>query len=205
MTVGELARMFNAERNIDVDLQIVRMEGWRRSMWFDETLLLWVNPSPNMRSLTEATLYPAIGLIEACKVSVGRGTDTPFERFGAPWIDGRELAGRLNGLGLAGIRFLPFRFTPNASKYQGQQCGGVQIVLTDRTAFDPIETGLAIVRELKGLFGDSFDVDHVDRLLFNSAVLEKVRRSTGPTSYTPLWRKELDAFMKRRSEYLLYE
>ena len=204
MTGGELAGMFSAERSINADLHVIGMEGWRRSMWLDETLLTWVNPSPNMRSLTQATLYPAIGLIEGCKVSVGRGTDTPFELFGAPWIDGRKLAARLNGLGLDGIRFLPYRFVPNASRFKGQQCGGVQIVLTDRNAFDPLETGLSIVRELKDLFGDSFDVDNVDRLLFNKEVLESVKTSTGPTSYTTLWKRELDEFTKRRATYLLY-
>jgi uncharacterized protein YbbC (DUF1343 family) len=205
MTVGELARMFNAERGINADLEVVRMEGWRRSTWFDETLLLWVNPSPNMRSLTEAALYPAIGLIEACDVSVGRGTDTPFERFGAPWIEPRRLAARLDGLGLAGVRFVPFRFTPEASKFKGQECGGVQIILTDRDAFDPLEAGLSIVRELKDLFGDSFDVDHVDRLLFNRAVLDAVKSSTGQTRYAPMWQDEFQDFMARRAKYLLYE
>jgi uncharacterized protein YbbC (DUF1343 family) len=205
MTVGELARMFNVERNINADLHVIRLEGWRRSMWLDETLLPWVNPSPNMRSLTQATLYPAIGLIEACRISVGRGTDTPFERFGAPWIDGRKLAARLNSLGLNGIRFLPYRFTPDASQFKGEQCGGVQIVLTDRDEFDPLETGLSIVRELKDLFGESFDVDNVDRLLFNKDVLEKVKASTGPTHYRSLWQSELDEFMARRAKYLLYE
>jgi uncharacterized protein YbbC (DUF1343 family) len=205
MTVGELAGMLNAERNINADLQVIRMEGWQRSMWLDQTLLSWVNPSPNMRSLTEATLYPAIGLIEACQVSVGRGTDTPFERFGAPWIDGRRLAARLNGLGLRGIRFIPFGFIPDASKYKGQQCEGVQILLTDRDAFDPIESGLSITRELKDLFPSSFDVDNVDRLLFNKKVLEEVKASTGPTTYTPLWQSDLDEFMTRRAKYLLYD
>jgi uncharacterized protein YbbC (DUF1343 family) len=205
MTVGELARMFNVERNINADLHVIRVEGWRRSMWLDETLLPWVDPSPNMRSLTQATLYPAIGLIEACRISVGRGTDTPFERFGAPWIDGRKLAARLNSLGLNGIRFLPYRFTPDANQFKGEQCGGVQIVLTDRDAFDPLETGLSIVRELKDLFGESFDVDSVDRLLFNKDVLDKVKASTGPTRYRSLWQSELDEFMARRAKYLLYE
>lgn len=205
MTVGELARMFQTERQIEVDLMVIQMEGWRRSMWFDETALPWVNPSPNMRSLTEATLYPAIGLIEACKVSVGRGTDTPFERFGAPWIDGRRLAARLNGVGLAGIRFMPFRFTPTGSKFKGQECGGVQIVLTDRDAFDPMETGLSIVRELKDLFGDAFDVEQVDRLLFGQEVLKRVRASHGPTQYMPLWDEALHDFMRRRAAFLLYK
>jgi len=204
MTVGELARMFNEERGIHADLLVIRMEGWQRRMWFDQTLLPWVNPSPNMRSLTEATLYPAIGLIEACNVSVGRGTDTPFERFGAPWIDGRRLAARLNSLRLAGVRFIPFRFTPNASRFKDQECGGVQIILTDRDAFDPLETGLSIVRELRALFGAAFDADNVDRLLFNRAVLEQVTGPSGPTAYTPLWQNELDAFLARRSKYLLY-
>jgi uncharacterized protein YbbC (DUF1343 family) len=205
MTVGELARLFNAERNIGAKLEVIGVEGWRRSMWLDETLLTWVDPSPNMRSLTQATLYPAIGLIEACNVSVGRGTDTPFELFGAPWIDGRKLAARLNGLDLDGIRFVPYRFTPDVSKFKGEECGGVQIVLTDRNAFDPLETGLSIARELKDLFGDSFDVDHVDRLLFNKDVLERVKTSTGPTSYTTLWKRELGEFMARRAKCLLYE
>jgi uncharacterized protein YbbC (DUF1343 family) len=205
MTVGELAQMFNVERKINADLVVIQMEGWRRSMWLDETLLTWVNPSPNMRSLTQATLYPAIGMIEGCKVSVGRGTDTPFEVFGAPWIDGRTLAARLNGLGLVGIRFLPYRFTPDASKFKNQQCGGVQIVLIDRNAFDPLETGLSIVRELKDLFPDAFDVDSVNRLLFGKDVLEKVKRSTGPITYTSMWQSDLDEFESRRAKFLLYE
>ncbi len=204
MTVGELARLFNAERGIGCELVIVEMEGWKRDMWFDETGLPWVNPSPNMRSLTQATLYPAIGLLEACAVSVGRGTDTPFERCGAPWIDGRRLAARLNGLGLAGVRFVPFEFTPTDSKFKGQRCGGVQVLLIDRTRFDPLETGLSIARELEALFGDAFDQEKVDNLLFNQAVLEEVRRSSGPTRYTPLWQHQLDEFLKLRQKYLIY-
>ncbi|MBN2447518.1 MAG: DUF1343 domain-containing protein [Phycisphaerae bacterium] len=204
MTVGELARMFNSERKIGVKLDVIEMHGWHRGMWFDETGLLWVDPSPNMRSLTEATLYPAIGLIEACNVSVGRGTDTPFERFGAPWIDGQKLAARLNGLGLKGVRFMPFHFTPAASKFKGQECGGVQVILTNRDEFDPLETGLSIVRELKDLFGKDFDIQNVDRLLFGKAVLEKVTESTGPTNYTPLWESELMTFKTIRAGYLQY-
>ena len=205
MTVGELAEMFNVERGIGAELQVIKMEGWRRDMWLDETLLTWVNPSPNMRSLAQATLYPGIGLIEACKISVGRGTDTPFEVFGAPWIDGRKLAGRLNNLGLKGIRFLPYRFTPDASKFAKQECGGIQIVLTDRDVFEPIETGLSIVRELKNLFGESFDIDKVGRLLFNAEVLEQVKASTVPTVYSHLWADDLAKFRARRAKYLLYE
>ncbi|HNO79017.1 MAG TPA: DUF1343 domain-containing protein [Phycisphaerae bacterium] len=205
MTIGELAKMFNVERKINADLVVIEMQGYKRSMWYDETLLTWVDPSPNMRSLTQAALYPAIGMIEACNVSVGRGTDTPFERFGAPWIKERPLAARLNSLGLAGVRFLPYRFTPNASKFKNEECGGVQIVLTDRNAFDPSETGLSIVRELHDLFGDAFEVDKVTRLLFNEGIVNQAKSSKGPTTYTKSWQPKLDAFMARRSEFLLYK
>ncbi|QDU71855.1 exo-beta-N-acetylmuramidase NamZ family protein [Mucisphaera calidilacus] len=205
MTVGELAMMFNAERELGADLTVVHMEGWRRDLWFDQTNQVWVNPSPNMRSLTQATLYPGIGLVEACRVSVGRGTDTPFEVFGAPWIEPLSLAARLNSLNLPGVRFVPYRFTPDASKFKGEACGGVQVILTDREAFEPIQTGLSIVRELRLLFGDDFDVDKVNRLLFEEAVLEHVKASQWPEDYRVLWAEPLEAFMAVRAGYLIYE
>src|ERR1022692_2757728 len=121
MTLGELAKMFNAERNINAKLTVVAMEGWQRGDWFDSTGLAWVNPSPNLRSVTEAGLYPGVGLIEGTNVSVGRGTDTPFELLGAPWMKSRELATYLNGRGIAGVRFVPLTFTPTASNYAGQK------------------------------------------------------------------------------------
>ncbi len=205
LTVGELAGLFNAERGLGADLHVVKLEGWRRSMWFDETGLRWVNPSPNMRSITQATLYPAIGLIEACQVSVGRGTDTPFERFGAPWIDELRLAERLNGLGLKGVRFVPFRFTPTSSKFSGQECGGVQVLLTDRDAFDPLETGLSIARALEALFPAAFDAEHVNRLLLNRAVLEQVLPPGAAPPWSRLWQAELETFKALRAKYLLYQ
>ncbi len=205
MTVGELARMFNEERKINAKLTVVPMEGWKRSMWLDETNQTWVHPSPNMRSLTQATLYPAIGLIEGCSISVGRGTDTPFEVFGAPWVDGRKLAARLNSVGLKGVRFVPYRFTPDSSKYKDKACGGVQVVLTDRNAFDPLETGLTIARELRLLFGDDFDIEKVNNLLFHKSTVDAVKASTGPTSYTPLWKDSVSRFLETRKKYLLYE
>lgn len=205
MTVGELAMMFNTERNIGVDLTVVKIENWKRDMWYDETNLVWVNPSPNMRSLTQATLYPGVGLIEACNVSVGRGTDTPFEVFGAPWIDSLVLAKRLNELGLPGVRFVPYTFTPDASKFANEECGGVQIILTDRDAFVPIQTGLSIVRELWLLYGNDFEVDKVYRLLFEKELLEYVKGSQWPEDYRPLWAENLDAFEQVRAKYLMYD
>jgi uncharacterized protein YbbC (DUF1343 family) len=205
MTVGELARMFNAERKIGCDLHVVELEGWRRALWLDATNLTWINPSPNMRSLTQATLYPGIGLLESCNLSVGRGTDTPFEVIGAPWIDERPLAARLNGLDLPGIRFVPYRFTPDASKFKGRACGGVQMILTDRDAYQPVQTGLSIARELKNLFGEEFQIDRVDNLLFNKAILSEVKASTAPRDYRPLWADSLREFEKRRAAFLIYK
>jgi uncharacterized protein YbbC (DUF1343 family) len=204
MTVGELARMFNAERKINADLTVIELVGWKRSMWFDETGLPWVNPSPNMRSLTEATLYPGIGLLESCNVSVGRGTDTPFEVLGAPWIDGRKLAIRLNSLGLKGIRFVPYRFTPSASVFKSELCGGVQLILTDRNAFDPIQTGLSLAHELKSLFGEKFTTDRVANLLMNRKALEHLKETTEPEEYAPLWHDDLAQFKSIRAKYLIY-
>ncbi len=204
MTIGELARLFNAERKIGADLHVVELVGWKRSMWFDETGLTWVNPSPNMRSLTEATLYPAIGLLEACNLSVGRGTDTPFEVLGATWIDARQLAGRLNGLGLAGIRFIPYRFTPAASKFKGESCGGVQMLLTDRNAFDPIQSGLSVAHTLMSLFGDKFEIQRVNNLLFNRSVLDAVTSSKDARAWSAEWSTSLDAFAAVRTKHLLY-
>ncbi|MEW6251894.1 MAG: DUF1343 domain-containing protein [Planctomycetota bacterium] len=205
MTVGELARLFNAERKINADLQVIEMAGWRRAMWFDETGLSWINPSPNMRSLTQAALYPAVGMIEACRVSVGRGTDTPFERFGAPWVDERSLAARLNALGLRGVRFVPFRFTPSASKFKGESCGGVQVLLTDRNAFDPGQTGLAVARALEELHPADFDSEHVNRLLFNPELVERLGAAAPGTDWRADWQAELERFLETRRTYLLYK
>jgi uncharacterized protein YbbC (DUF1343 family) len=205
MTVGELAEMYNAERKIGCDLTVVKMTGWKRSMWYDETGLRWVNPSPNMRSLTEATLYPAVGLLEATNLSVGRGTDTPFELFGAPWVKERELAARLNALNLPGLRFVPIRFTPDSSKFKGEECGGVNVIVTDRNALEPVEAGLAMARELKALHGEKFSIQAVNNLLFNQKVLDEVKAAKEPRTFAPMWEDDLKAFMAMRAKYLLYE
>ena len=126
MTAGELAKMINAEQQIDLELTVIPIENWRRDDFYDATGLMWINPSPNMRSLNEAVLYPGIGLLETTNVSVGRGTDTPFEVIGAPWIDARRLAAHLNKSGLPGVRFVPIRFQPGASKFAGETCQGGQ-------------------------------------------------------------------------------
>ena len=172
MTIGELARMFKEELSLSLELEVIPLQGWKRADFFDRTGLLWINPSPNMRSLTEAILYPGIGLLETTNVSVGRGTDTPFEVIGAPWLDGRRLAAELNQAGLPGVCFVPIRFSPTASTHAGQACGGVNVVITDRSQFEPLRTGLEIARRLHALYGDQWKVSAYDRLLGNAATLE---------------------------------
>jgi uncharacterized protein YbbC (DUF1343 family)/CubicO group peptidase (beta-lactamase class C family) len=204
MTAGELARLFNAERKINADVQVVRVEGWKRGEWFDETGLAWVNPSPNMRSLTQATLYPGICLLEPTNVSVGRGTDTPFELIGAPWIDGRRLAEALNTENLPGVSFVPVRFTPRASVHKDAECGGVNVLITDRKVFEPVLTGLEIAVQLLKLFPQDFSTDRFNRLLVSQKVFDAFRRGADASALRQLWESDLDAFRAIRNKYLLY-
>jgi uncharacterized protein YbbC (DUF1343 family) len=204
MTVGELAQLFNKERNINADLRVVRVEGWRRSQWFDSTGLEWINPSPNMRSLTEATLYPGVCLLETTNVSVGRGTDTPFEVIGAPWIDGRKLAEALNNAKLPGVRFVPVRFTPKSSVHKDAECGGVNIIVTNRDLFEPVSAGLEMAAQLRKLFPKDFLIEKFNRLLANQKVFEAFRQGSDARALRQVWESELDAFRAIRSKYLLY-
>ncbi|MCA1617925.1 MAG: DUF1343 domain-containing protein [Acidobacteria bacterium] len=204
MTMGELARLFNEQRKIGCDLRVVQMENWRRGMWLDATGQTWVNPSPNMRSLTEATLYPGVGLLETSNVSVGRGTDTPFEVVGAPWIDGRRLAAHLNGRGLAGVRFVPVRFKPSASVYKGEELGGVNVVVTDRARFRPVRTGIEMAVALRRLYPNDWKVDSYARLLVNADTLERVKRADEPEAIERSWQPRLAEFRRARARALLY-
>jgi uncharacterized protein YbbC (DUF1343 family)/CubicO group peptidase (beta-lactamase class C family) len=204
MTVGELAKLFNEERKINCDLRVVRMENWRRGMWLDATNLTWVNPSPNMRSLAEATLYPGIGLLETTNLSVGRGTDTPFEVIGAPWLDGQRLAAYLNNQKIAGVRFVPVRFTPKASVFKNEECGGVNVIVTDRTRFRPVQAGLEIAIALRRLYPSEWKVDDYARLLVNAETLAAVKRADEPEAITRLWASPLNEFRRARARALIY-
>ncbi|HKE05526.1 MAG TPA: DUF1343 domain-containing protein, partial [Blastocatellia bacterium] len=204
MTVGELARLFNKERNINADLHVVRVEDWKRSQWFDSTGLTWVNPSPNMRSLTEATLYPGVCLLEPTNVSVGRGTDTPFEVVGAPWIDGPKLAEALNNAKLPGVRFAPVRFTPKSSVHKDAECGGVNIIITRRDLFEPVITGLEMAAQLKKLYPKDFSTERFNRLLVNQKVFDAFRQGADARAMRQVWEAELEGFRAIRRKYLLY-
>ena len=204
MTLGELAKLFNAERGIHAQLTVVPMDGWQRGDWYDETGLEWVNPSPNLRSLTEAALYPGVGLIEGTNVSVGRGTDTPFELVGAPWVNARELAQYLNERGIAGVRFVPVSFTPSASVYAGRQCQGVNIILLDRNVLDAPELGLELATGLRKLYSQQFQSDHVNALMFSQPAMDAFLAGQDPRRIADDWREQLEQFEKVREKYLLY-
>lgn len=204
MTVGELMMMLNKERNINADLEVIKMEGWRRADFFDGTALTWINPSPNMRSLTEALLYPGIGLLETTNLSVGRGTDTPFEVIGAPWLDGRRLAEELNRAGLAGVRFIPIRFTPRASKFANEECSGVNIIITDRGSFRPVMTGIHIAYQINRLHAGVWKTDDYLRLLANREVLAALKEGKSPAEISAVWQSGLAEFAGIRRKYLIY-
>jgi len=204
LTVGELAGLYNDERKIGCDVRVIRMENWRRAMWFDATGLIWVNPSPNMRSLTEAALYPGIGLLETTNLSVGRGTDTPFEVIGAPWLDGQKLASHLNGRKIAGVRFMPIRFTPKSSVFKNEDCSGVNIVITDRSRFQSVLTGLEIAVALHQLFPAEWKVESYSRLLVNAGALERLKRGDSVEGITGSWTTALESFRRVRARVLIY-
>ncbi|MDB6005460.1 MAG: hypothetical protein JWR15_2447 [Prosthecobacter sp.] len=203
MTAGELAAMMNAERSIGCDLKIIPVEGWQRSMLADQTGLPWINPSPNMRSLSAALLYPGIGLLEF-SISVGRGTDTPFEVLGAPYVDDLRLAHELNKLGLAGVQFTPIRFTPTTSVFKAEACGGVRIAITDRAALQPVEAGIAIACTLQRLYPKEFKLALVDTLLNRSASVKMIRAGDSWKKVVADWEEETQAFAARRKGFLRY-
>jgi uncharacterized protein YbbC (DUF1343 family)/CubicO group peptidase (beta-lactamase class C family) len=205
MTMGELAKMFNAERNINAKLTVVAMEGWQRGDWFDSTGLAWVNPSPNLRSVTAAALYPGVGLIKGTNVSVGRGTDTPFELLGAPWMKGRELAAYLNARGIAGVRFVPVAFTPTASNYAGQKCEGVNLVLTERNALDATELGVELAAALRKLYPADFKLERITELLVNQKAYDGLIAGEDPRRIAQDWQEELEKFELLRQKYLIYK
>jgi uncharacterized protein YbbC (DUF1343 family) len=204
MTMGELAKMFNAERNINAKLTVVQMEGWQRGDWFDSTGLLWVNPSPNLRSVYEASLYPGVAIIEGTNVSVGRGTDTPFELLGAPWMKGKELAAYLNERGIGGIRFVPITFTPATSNYAGKTCEGVNIVVTDRNGFDAPELGMELASALHKLYPSDFKLERITELLVNQSVYDALVAGQDPRRIAQEWQDGLDKFIQTRKKYLIY-
>ena len=204
MTIGELAKMFKDELSLDLPLTIVPCEGWKRSMVWDQTGLTWINPSPNMRSLTQALLYPGVGLIEATNVSVGRGTDTPFEVVGAPWIQGHKLARELTQAALPGVVFVPIEFTPESSKHANLTCQGVELIITDWQRFESVATGLALAKALRRLYPEAWDVKNLNTLLRNQEIRDAILDASLDPRFDSRLTKGLFEFQQRRGKHLLY-
>ena len=204
MTMGELAKLFNAENKIGANLTVVGMKNWSRDHWFDATGLPWINPSPNMRNLIQATLYPGVGAIESTNLSVGRGTDTPFEQVGAPWLDGVKLAEALNARNLPGIRFYPVRFTPTSSKHANQECGGVFMVVTDRMALRPVRLGVELASAIHKLHGATFELEAAERLFGSKEGLARIRAGDDPAAVTAAWGVGESRWRLLRNKYLIY-
>ncbi|MGN6591886.1 MAG: serine hydrolase [Terriglobales bacterium] len=202
MTVGELASLFN--KSIGAELTVVRMQGWSRGDFFDETGLTWTNPSPNMRSLTEAVLYPGVAMIEATNVSVGRGTDTPFELMGAPWVKAPELAAFLNARRIPGVRFVPVNFTPTESRYAHQVCHGVNLIVTNRERLISPELGVELASALAHLYPQQWDSSAMPQLAGSKALVEAIRSGEDPRRIADGWADSLKAFEAERQSVLLY-
>jgi uncharacterized protein YbbC (DUF1343 family)/CubicO group peptidase (beta-lactamase class C family) len=205
MTLGELARMVNAERHIGARLEVVAIQGWQPGDWFDSTDLQWVNTSPNLRDMNEATLYPGVAMIEGTNVSVGRGTDTPFEVVGAPWIKGRELAAYLNARGIQSVRFVPIVFTPSSSNFSGERCEGVNLIVLDRNTLDSPELGIELASALHKFYPNDFKLERMADLLVNQTVFDAIAAGEDPRRIAEDWQERLQEFVRLREKYLLYK
>jgi len=201
--VGELAQMHNADKKLNARLTVIACENYTRDLWYDETGLPWTNPSPNMRNLKQAILYPGVGLLESA-LSVGRGTDTPFEVVGAPYIDDGKLAAELNSAKLPGVSFIPIRFTPTTSIHRGKECGGVYIMLNDRDACPVVDVGLLIAKTVFRLYPNDFDPQKMRRLLLHSRTLDQVRADKPLGEIRAGWRIEGVEYAQWREKFLLY-
>jgi len=207
MTLGELATMFNVEGRIGARLTVIRMTGWKRAYWFDETGLKWINPSPNLRSIAQATAYAGTALLEGANINIKGPGGAPFLRFGAPWIRGRDLADYLNARMIPGVSFRPISYVAASDQlypYAGQAIEGVEIIIRDRDTLDAPELGVEAVAALWKLYGARFEIDRVDRLLRNRPALDQIKAGVDPRKIAAGWQAELTQFKARRAHYLLY-
>jgi uncharacterized protein YbbC (DUF1343 family) len=204
MTMGELAVLINSQRHLHARLQVIEMKGWKRTDWFDQTGLAWINPSPNLRNLTEATLYPGVALIEQTNVSVGRGTATPFELVGAPWIKSRKVAKYLNKRKIAGVRFDSGNFIPMSGPYAHESCQSIIIHLTNRDLLDSPGLGIELASALYKLYPNQFQIDRMMPLLSNQSLLDAIKKGTDPRAIAAGWREPLAKFSELRRQYFIY-
>jgi uncharacterized protein YbbC (DUF1343 family) len=204
LTIGELAKMFNAENKIGADLMVVEMQGWEREEFFDKTGLKWIAPSPNLRTVGETLTYPALDILQAAGVSVGRGTDRPFEMFGAPWMDGEKVAGILAAREIHGVKFQAVKFTPTSDLYKGQECGGVSVTLTDKRYFQPVLIGIEIAEVLWWQYPGNFQVEKMMTLLGSRKTVEMVKAEKSVDDIAEEWNKQENEFQDTRGKYFIY-
>ena len=204
LTIGELAQLFNTENHINVDLHVIPMKGWHRNYFFESSGLRWIPPSPNLRTLKGSILYPGLEILQNAGVSVGRGTEAPFEEFGAPWMNGAEVAAELNGKNLPGLHFASQPFIPVSGLYAGQHCGGVGIQVTGRAAVRSMRMGLEIAAILQKKYPSNFEAAKTVLLLGNEETVSQLQAGTPPAQIISGWAKDLAAFDQVRQKYLLY-
>jgi uncharacterized protein YbbC (DUF1343 family)/CubicO group peptidase (beta-lactamase class C family) len=204
MTPGELAQLFNREAGIGAKLQVVPMKGYRREAWFDQTRLPWVDPSPNLRTLNQSILYGGVGVVESANISVGRGTPTPFEIIGAPWISGSRLADYLQKRKISGVSIEPVTFVPRSDRFCGQSCQGVRFRLTDRNSFDAPALGVELAAALHHLYPGKFQFGNTMSMIGSREVIQAIKNGEDPRQIRQKWQPELANFLKKRQNYLLY-
>ena len=204
MTIGELAQMFNDYFGIQCDLEVVKMEGWKRSMYFDETGLPWVNPSPNIRNVTEELLYPGLAMTEGTNVSVGRGTATPFELYGTPWADAEELTREMQSRRIPGLAFEPVSFTPDKSRYKDERCNGFRVRITDREALKIVPAGIHLIDALYKLYPEEYQIDRIRGLVGQQAIIDMIKERKPVEEIVLSWQNDLKEFIKIRQRFLIY-
>jgi uncharacterized protein YbbC (DUF1343 family) len=205
LTLGELAEMFNTENHIGADLHVIQMKGWRRNYYFEDTGIRWIPPSPNLRTIKGSILYPGLEILQAAGVSVGRGTQAPFEEFGAPWIDGATVAEALNARNLAGLRFTDQPFIPVAGLYAGQRCGGVGVRITDRNAARSMTMGITIAAILRKLYPQHFHVEKMIELVGNAETIQELNDGVATEKIIAGWQPQMNEFDAMRRKYFLYK
>lgn len=205
MTMGELAQMLNAETKIGADLRVIKMRHWQRGQTYDQTSLKWIPPSPNLRTLNAAFLYPGIEILQAGGISVGRGTDAPFEILGAPWIHADEFVVALEGRKIPGVRFAPAQFTPSDGPYKGQACQGVTISITNRDTLNSVLIGIEVADVLFRVYPENFQLDKIIELLGSQSTIDRLKKGDSPADIVAGWSGDLAKFRQMREKYLLYK
>jgi uncharacterized protein YbbC (DUF1343 family) len=205
LTIGELAQFFNTENHIGCDLHVIAMKNWHRNYFFESTGIRWIPPSPNLRTLKGSVVYPGLEILQSAGVSVGRGTETPFEEFGAPWMNGEAVAAALNDRRVAGLRFVNQPFIPVIGLYSGQRCGGVGVRITDKQAVRAMRMGMEIAAVLKRSYPEKFDPEKLMFLVANAETIRQLQESVAPEKIVESWSGELQAFEQLRAKYFLYK